>query len=64
MRDIQRRWCGLLTGLRACAEINVPIVVQASRLPARDQQAGRLDRNIPLVDLILAQAVSRRPLPL
>jgi hypothetical protein len=58
MRDIQRRWCGLLTGLRACAEINLPIVVQASRLPARDRQAGRLHHNIALVNLILALALT------
>ncbi len=42
--------------LRDRAEITLPIVVQASRLPARGRQAGRLCHNDEFAKLIPAQA--------
>jgi aminopeptidase N len=43
---------------RRCAAIALPIMVQASRLPTREQQAGRLHHNHDFAKVILARALS------
>jgi hypothetical protein len=61
----QRRWWAFQPvraetppSIRRCAEITLPIVVQASRLPNRAEQARRLHHNNDLVKVILSRALN------
>ena len=59
----RRGLCPPISRLRLCrvgdrAEITLPIVVQASRLPARGIQAGRLHHNHEVAKLVLARCLS------